>query len=292
MFFVCLMYSGSKWKKITMQSWVKGGQKDVFGSPVRQACRITASSANFTVTVLKGLKDTTRTHRPCVSIFPRLWRVLFQSSSRVLRRARKQRGGMRAAHLAHKTLGRLTFWNGLGVRTSGRSRTLAPLCLQPLTCSHLERHQPPALPTRFWNFVFFTFMHPINGSQPLFDRPTTITPIYLPISAVHPSTHITGWTCTVSFYHPNKRRRPLFLWKQDHSETAGYSIYLPYTIGGMHSHNKHDRHTDSRFSLLEDNPPRDGRGSQDQASTRRRSWETFVSNWIERITCGPCLLQR
>jgi hypothetical protein len=59
-----------------------------------------------------------------------------------------------------------------------------------------------------------------------------------------------------------------------------HSTCLPCTAGGMHSQNKHDRHTDSRFSLLEDNWPRDGRGSQDQGSTWRRSWETFVSNWI------------
>jgi hypothetical protein len=38
-----------------------------------------------------------------------------------------------------------------------------------------------------------------------------------------------------------------------------HSICLPYTAGGMHSQNKHDRHTDSRFSLFEDNSPRDGR---------------------------------
>ena len=46
-----------------------------------------------------------------------------------------------------------------------------------------------------------------------------------------------------------------------------HSTCLPYTAGGMHSQNKHDRHTDIRFSLLEDNSPRDGRGSQDQDST-------------------------
>jgi hypothetical protein len=46
-----------------------------------------------------------------------------------------------------------------------------------------------------------------------------------------------------------------------------HSIYLPYTSGGMHSQNKHDRHTDSRFSLLEDNSPRDVRGSQHQDNT-------------------------
>ncbi len=32
-----------------------------------------------------------------------------------------------------------------------------------------------------------------------------------------------------------------------------HSIGLPYTTGGMHSQNKHDRHTDSRLRLLEDN---------------------------------------
>ena len=40
------------------------------------------------------------------------------------------------------------------------------------------------------------------------------------------------------------------------------SICLPYTTGGIHSQNKHDRH-----------------------------WETFVSNWIERSTFEVCLLQ-
>ena len=70
------------------------------------------------------------------------------------------------------------------------------------------------------------------------------------------------------------------------------SICLPYTAGGMHSQNKYDRHTDSPFSLLQDNSPRYGRGSQHQGSTRRRSWETFVSNWIERCTCEACLLQQ
>jgi hypothetical protein len=29
----------------------------------------------------------------------------------------------------------------------------------------------------------------------------------------------------------------------------------------MHSQNKHTGHTDSRFRLLQDNSPRDGRGS-------------------------------
>ncbi len=41
-----------------------------------------------------------------------------------------------------------------------------------------------------------------------------------------------------------------------------YNIVLPYTTG-IHSQNKHDRHTDSRLRLLEDNSPRDGRGSQE-----------------------------
>ncbi len=36
---------------------------------------------------------------------------------------------------------------------------------------------------------------------------------------------------------------------------------LPYTTSGIHRQNKHDRHTDSRLRLLEDNSPRDGRGS-------------------------------
>ena len=45
-----------------------------------------------------------------------------------------------------------------------------------------------------------------------------------------------------------------------------HSICLPYTAGGMHSQNKHDRHTDSRFSLLEDNSPRDGRDHNTKAA--------------------------
>ena len=44
------------------------------------------------------------------------------------------------------------------------------------------------------------------------------------------------------------------------------SVCLPHTSGGMYSQNKHDRHTDSHFRLLEDNSPRDGRGSYDQGS--------------------------
>jgi hypothetical protein len=35
-----------------------------------------------------------------------------------------------------------------------------------------------------------------------------------------------------------------------------HSTCLPYTTGGTHSQNKHDRHTYSRFRLLEDNSPR------------------------------------
>jgi hypothetical protein len=46
------------------------------------------------------------------------------------------------------------------------------------------------------------------------------------------------------------------------------TVCLPYTTGGMHSQNKH---TDSRFSLLQDNSPRYGRGSQHEGNTRHRS---------------------
>jgi hypothetical protein len=84
-------------------------------------------------------------------------------SKRVLRREQ----GTREAHLSHKACESLAFWSSLGVRTSGRPRALAPLCPLPLTYSHLQRHQPPVLPTRFWNFDFFTFMASIHGSHPL-----------------------------------------------------------------------------------------------------------------------------
>jgi hypothetical protein len=73
--------------------------------------------------------------------------------------------------------------------------------------------------------------------------------------------------------------RPFFFWKKFHflkknenphfffSENRAtrrqrrHVIGLPYTTVGIHRQNKHDRHTDSRLRLLEDNSPRDGRGS-------------------------------
>ena len=75
------------------------------------------------------------------------------------------------------------------------------------------------------------------------------------------------WRQTIFFW---KKKFPIFFgekMKKKFSEKRAtrrqqrQSICLPYTTGGMHSQNKHNRHTDSRFRLLEDNSPRDGRGS-------------------------------
>ncbi len=120
---------------------------------------------NFTVAVRKGLKDTTSTHRTSGSIFPRPPRALFQPCSRGLGRA--QRGGMPAPSRAHKARGRLAFLTGPDADTSGRARALGPWCPLPLACSHLQRHQPPALPTRLQIFDFDSLSGSINGSHPL-----------------------------------------------------------------------------------------------------------------------------
>ena len=114
--------------------------------------------------VRKGLKDTTSTHRTSGSIFPRPPRALFQPCSRGLGRA--QRGGMPAPSRAHKARGRLAFSTGPDADTSGRARALGPWCPLPLACSHLQRHQPPALPTRFQIFDFDSLSGSINGSHP------------------------------------------------------------------------------------------------------------------------------
>jgi hypothetical protein len=71
----------------------------------------------------------------------------------------------------------------------------------------------------------------------------------------------------VHFLEKNRKKTLFFSENRATRRPRRHSICLPYTAGGMHSQNKHDRHTDSRFSLLEDNSPRDGRGSQDQDST-------------------------
>ena len=42
---------------------------------------------------------------------------------------------------------------------------------------------------------------------------------------------------------------------------SGDTVHAYRTTGGTLSQNKHNRHTDSRFRLLEDNSPRDGRDS-------------------------------
>ena len=69
------------------------------------------------------------------------------------------------------------------------------------------------------------------------------------------------------FLEKNRKKSLFFSENRATLRPRRHSICLPYTAGGMHSQNKHDRHTDSRFSLLEDNSPRDGRGSQDQDNT-------------------------
>jgi hypothetical protein len=59
-----------------------------------------------------------------------------------------------------------------------------------------------------------------------------------------------------------KMKNPLFFSENRATRRQWrHSTCLPYTTGGMHSQNKHDRHTDSPFSLLQDNSPRYGRGS-------------------------------
>ena len=142
-----------------------GGQKGAFGGSAAQACPFFPWPRNFTVAVRKGLKDTTSTHRTSGSIFPRPPRALFQPCSRGLGRA--QRGGMPAPSRAHKARGRLAFSTGPDADTSGRARALGPWCPLPLACSHLQRHQPPALPTRFQIFDFDSLRGSINGSHPL-----------------------------------------------------------------------------------------------------------------------------
>ena len=57
----------------------------------------------------------------------------------------------------------------------------------------------------------------------------------------------------------NSKKNPFSSENRATRRQRRHSICLPYTAGGMHSKKKHDRHTDSRFSLLEDNSPRDGR---------------------------------
>jgi len=74
---------------------------------------------------------------------------------------------MPAPSRAHKARGRLAFSTGPDADTSGRSRALGRWCPLPLTCSHLQRHQPPALPTRFQIFYFYSLKASINGSHPL-----------------------------------------------------------------------------------------------------------------------------
>ena len=64
----------------------------------------------------------------------------------------------------------------------------------------------------------------------------------------------------------NRKKNPFFSENRATRRPRRHSICLPYTAGGMHSQNKHDRHTDSRFSLLEDNSPRDGRDHNTKAA--------------------------
>jgi hypothetical protein len=59
-----------------------GGQKGTKSGHAREACPVFVWPRNFTVTVRKGLKDTTSTHRARGSIFPRPRRALFQPCSR------------------------------------------------------------------------------------------------------------------------------------------------------------------------------------------------------------------
>jgi hypothetical protein len=74
------------------------------------------------------------------------------------------------------------------------------------------------------------------------------------------------WKIFFPLFLKKMKKNPFFPLKTGPLGVRG-GIGLPYTAGGMHSQNKHDRHTDSRVSLLEDNSPRDGRGSQDQDIT-------------------------
>ncbi len=62
------------------------------------------------------------------------------------------------------------------------------------------------------------------------------------------------------------KKKKKFLKKQGHSETVKTQCMSTTHQWWMYSQNKHDRHTDSHFRLLEDNSPRDGRGSYDQGS--------------------------
>ncbi len=59
------------------------------------------------------------------------------------------------------------------------------------------------------------------------------------------------------------------------------STYLPYTTGGIHSQNKHDRHTDSRFGQLEDNSPKDVRGTKTKGTHHERVEKPWHSCQIE-----------
>ena len=78
------------------------------------------------------------------------------------------------------------------------------------------------------------------------------------------------WKWSFVYYESIKRelnKRLIFECRCDarlKAKTEG-STHLAYTrwltTGGMHSQNKHDRHTDGRFRLLQDKSPRDGRGS-------------------------------
>jgi hypothetical protein len=70
------------------------------------------------------------------------------------------------------------------------------------------------------------------------------------------------------------------------------SSCLPYTTGGIHSQNKHDRHTYSRFRLLEVNSPRDSRKHSTKSSKPSGSLSGNLSRlesrkfWLRR--CVQC----
>jgi hypothetical protein len=76
-----------------------------------------------------------------------------------------------------------------------------------------------------------------------------------------------------------------FPWKQGHSEAAE-AQYRPSVHHWWDAQSKQTRQTyrqsieTTRRQFI-----------KDQGSTRPRSWETFVSNWIERSTFEACLLQ-
>jgi hypothetical protein len=57
-----------------------------------------------------------------------------------------------------------------------------------------------------------------------------------------------------------KKRNPPFSLSENRATRSQrrHSIGLLYTTGGIHRKKKHDRNTDSRLRLLEDNSTRDG----------------------------------